>query len=253
MTQQVVKSSLKFMVAVSEPEVRDQLAKFLAERFIDSKVYLAKDGIETLQRLAFDLPHVLIIDSGIASRSVEQVVTEIYSNPKQQEIQTVVISDTGKHEGFEDFKVSGKLQIVLGSAGMDPLVAALYKAINRTNPENKEFILKYLQKGEVLLNEGEVGDRLYILKKGSLTAFLGTIDAPKVLGQIKPGEFVGEMAYINGEPRAATVIADEDCELVEFKTEAFERIVFQKPSWMKIMLQTLSRRIKKLNVFKSAR
>lgn len=254
MVQATQKASIKFMVAITQTQVREQLAKLLSEKFEGSLVYVAKDGIEVLQKFKFDYPDVLILDDSLTGRSSEQIVASLYNKDSkkiEKEIQTIVLSEGGKEEAFADFSATGQLQVISAQKGMDALIAALYGSISRIQPQNKDFNMRFIGKGEVLLKEGEKGDRLYILKKGKLTAQVGTGVTKIVLGHVSPGEFVGEMAYINGEPRAATVIADEDSELVEFKTDAFEKIVLLKPSWMKILLKTLSSRIKLLNIFKS--
>lgn len=64
------------------------------------------------------------------------------------------------------------------------------------------------------------------------------------LGKIKAGEFVGEMAHINKEPRSATVTAVTDCELIEIPFGSLDPILFSKPSWSKALFVTLSKRLK---------
>jgi signal-transduction protein with cAMP-binding, CBS, and nucleotidyltransferase domain len=59
--------------------------------------------------------------------------------------------------------------------------------------------------GEVLIREGDEGDRFYVIDSGQMTAsFEGS-----VLRQMGPGEPFGEIALLRDVPRTATVIADE--------------------------------------------
>ena len=86
-----------------------------------------------------------------------------------------------------------------------------------------------------------------ILKSGQLQAF-NTIDEQKViLGNVEIGEFVGEMAYINNEPRSAYIEALSDAQLIEVPIELVDKILFTRPAWSKSLMQTLSRRLKNAN------
>ena len=104
-----------------------------------------------------------------------------------------------------------------------------------------------LSKGDVLIREGEKAEFVYLLQKGRLRAVHFEGAEERLLGGVEPGEFVGEMAYINQELRSATVIADEESELVEIPIQYVDQILFQKPSWAKALMRTLSRRLKRTN------
>jgi MFS family permease len=59
--------------------------------------------------------------------------------------------------------------------------------------------------GDVLIREGDEGDRFYVIDSGQMTAsFEGS-----VLRQMGPGDPFGEIALLRDVPRTATVIADE--------------------------------------------
>jgi DNA-binding NarL/FixJ family response regulator len=243
-----VNLKIKYLVAIADKAFREHVIKLIKNNFADVLVYEAKDGAEANHKLETDPPHILILDDKLSRRSAEQIIASLYHDPKTQDVQTVFIGSQEYLKSFQDRIVAGSIQIVTLGGNMGPLIAAIYKALNRINPTNQDFKLRYLQKGEVFIREGEKADVLYLLTKGRLTAFTGETSAMRILGHVMPGEFVGEMAYINNEPRVASVMADEDCELVEFKVATFDQILFRRPSWMKAMLQTLSKRVKTLNL-----
>ena len=246
------KQTIKFLIAIADEKLRTHLANYVEKHFSDTVIYEAKDGSEGLQKIESDPPHVAILDARLARRSTRQIIDLLFIESKYAQMQVIIVYPDNSFSEFADEAATGRLQLVRIEKNLESVVAALYQAINRANPDNKDFNKRFIRKGELLLKEGERGDRLYILKRGKLSAFLGQLQSPKVLGHIIPGEFVGEMAYINGEPRVASVVADEDSELVEFSIATFDQILYRKPSWIKALLSTLSKRVKELNLRRAA-
>src|SRR5687767_8950103 len=65
--------------------------------------------------------------------------------------------------------------------------------------------------GEVIYQQGDVGDGLYIVVSGRLRAILVKPDnSRQLLGDIVAGETVGEMAILSDDRRSATVFAARD-------------------------------------------
>ena len=80
--------------------------------------------------------------------------------------------------------------------------------------------------GEVVMREGEMGDELYVILSGRLSLTKGQT----VIGELGPGEHLGEMALIRTTPRSATVTALEPCELVTLRRRDFFEIIRTEPS-----------------------
>src|SRR5262245_51266007 len=76
-----------------------------------------------------------------------------------------------------------------------------------------EVDLVTLGGGELLIHQGQIDDRLYLVLTGRLRATL-TLPGGKeqLLGDIVPGETVGEMAILGRHERSATVRAIRDSE-----------------------------------------
>ena len=91
----------------------------------------------------------------------------------------------------------------------------------------------YLSGGETLMREGEIGDALYVLLNGRLRIVASRPGKDEnVVNEIGPGETVGEMAILTGEPRSATVRTIRDCALVKFSKAAFDDLVEKYPKTM---------------------
>jgi len=89
---------------------------------------------------------------------------------------------------------------------------------------------RLIKKGEVIFEEGAVGEEMYILISGSINALVKQADgARRVMFEIVPGDFFGEMSIIANESRSATLIASADSELLAFQGFDFYRFVFEYP------------------------
>lgn len=76
------------------------------------------------------------------------------------------------------------------------------------------------QPDDVLFREGESGDVMFVIQSGAVRISKSVAGDDKVLAVLGPGEFLGEMAILNGKPRTATatVIAPTRCLVIEAKT-----------------------------------
>ncbi|MCC7168209.1 MAG: cyclic nucleotide-binding domain-containing protein [Rhodospirillales bacterium] len=76
--------------------------------------------------------------------------------------------------------------------------------------------------GDVLFEQGQPGDRAYMVRDGLLEVSQIVNGDKQVLGAVGPGEIVGEMALIDDQPRMATVTALDDSVLL-----AIDRVSFR--------------------------
>lgn len=85
--------------------------------------------------------------------------------------------------------------------------------------------------GQTLYRAGERTGRLFYLRAGDLAAFRDAPDAT-LLGVIKPGEVIGEMALLSGSPHSATVVALRDSEVSSLDAEAVFEAARRTPEIM---------------------
>jgi NTE family protein len=84
-----------------------------------------------------------------------------------------------------------------------------------------------------LISAGEPPDGVYFLASGSLAAFRPTDrGGHQLLGYIRPGEPVGEMAMIAREPHTGSVFAMRDSEILKLSPAAFDKLVNGYPAMM---------------------
>jgi nitric-oxide synthase len=85
--------------------------------------------------------------------------------------------------------------------------------------------------GDVVFREGDPGDRVHLVLRGRAQARQGE----RVLSQLLPGQFFGELAILNDTPRTATVHAVEDLETVSLDGEWFRTALRQTPALRSLM------------------
>jgi serine/threonine-protein kinase len=94
---------------------------------------------------------------------------------------------------------------------------------NFSNENIKELIgssrISRVRKGRIIVTEGQIDDTFYIILSGKVKIMKGE----KVISTIWHGECFGEMAYISGQIRSATVIAETDCILLIIEARMLDR------------------------------
>lgn len=86
-----------------------------------------------------------------------------------------------------------------------------------------------LEAGERLIVQGEDGDRLFLVEEGECAVRVESEGELFQVAKIRPGEVVGEMAVITGEPRTAHVEALTPLKVWELTSDDFERVAAQHP------------------------
>src|SRR5256886_11792373 len=75
-----------------------------------------------------------------------------------------------------------------------------------------------------IMSSGEATDSLYIVLSGRLKVMMSDAEGKEVILTILgPGEFFGEMGLIDDEPRSASVVAIEACELLYIAKRDFKK------------------------------
>jgi len=70
-------------------------------------------------------------------------------------------------------------------------------------------------------------------------------DKDVILGYINEGEIVGELSFLDQQPRSATVKAVKDCKLVQIPLKTIEQVFQTTPPWLEAFIKTMVARIRK--------
>ena len=84
-------------------------------------------------------------------------------------------------------------------------------------------------KDSVICEEGEDGDSMHLIRRGSVLVRKKIGDSDIVLNYVSSGNYIGEMALISGEPRTATVVAAVECETIRIEKKYFDSLIKSYP------------------------
>lgn len=102
---------------------------------------------------------------------------------------------------------------------------------------------KAFEAGERILGEGESGVGFYLILEGKAQV----TRAGKELATLDAGNFFGELAVLDGEPRTADVAALTDTKCLVLTRWAMKSIISSHPDVALEMLEELARRLRGSN------
>ncbi len=98
---------------------------------------------------------------------------------------------------------------------------------------------------EIIFETGEPGDAMYIIVGGKVGISLGgTASFEDFIVELKPGEFFGEMAILDDQPRSASAVTVEGTEAYSLSKEKTRGLLLAYPELGTGMLRALSRRLR---------
>jgi serine/threonine-protein kinase len=124
-------------------------------------------------------------------------------------------------------------------------VVALQEAVEELLRGGGWFATQTFAAGQIILEEGDVGDRAYIIRRGRCEVYRRT-DAANVLLSLGPGEVFGEMAILTDRPRNASVRAVDDVEVYVITRESLERELARN-EWLATITRALAERFRALD------
>jgi len=118
------------------------------------------------------------------------------------------------------------------------LAARIEQAKFSANDVNRTY-----KKNTMLFAEGEPGDELFIIQKGSIKITKIVDHKEVLLAMLNPGDILGEMALLEGKPRAASAVAYEDCDVMVVNKANFELMIQSQPQIITRITTLLADRI----------
>lgn len=98
-----------------------------------------------------------------------------------------------------------------------------------------------LERGRVLVRQGDVADALFIVLSGRFDVSVAGRNDP--IAEVGPGSPVGEIAFLAGGVRTATVTAARDSLVLKLGREQFDRLCARTPAIWRTLTTALARRL----------
>jgi CRP-like cAMP-binding protein len=123
-------------------------------------------------------------------------------------------------------------------AGLDP---EALEAIARS------LRIRHFRRGEVLFHEGDPGDALFIVASGAVKVVVPSEEGEEaILATLKRGDFLGELALLDGAPRSASAIALEATDALTLPREQFRALADAEPAIRGALLEAVARELRRL-------
>jgi diguanylate cyclase (GGDEF)-like protein len=104
----------------------------------------------------------------------------------------------------------------------------------------------FFAEGQMIIEEGEPSDTLFVLFSGRVRVLESThdpLDTTLVLGELGPGEVVGEVGILTDKPRSATVVAVEPTHCTGIPESEFSLLLDRAPQLALGLSRVLAERI----------
>lgn len=156
------------------------------------------------------------------------------------------VSQTAARDGeamARQHEATGAIKAPPGIARAHPVPEGLERSrffAEMTSEEIAGFIAsterRTFGEGEVVLEQGKEGRSLYIVTRGILRVeTTGAAGGVLRMGALMMGDVFGEVAFLTGRPRTATVIAETGAECLEIGYEAWTGILGKYPRVQKVL------------------
>jgi CRP-like cAMP-binding protein len=97
-----------------------------------------------------------------------------------------------------------------------------------------------VEKGKVLVEQGRTGHEFFAIIDGKAKV----VRDGKKIATLGPGQYFGEMALLDREPRSASVVAETDLDLIVLGQREFAGIIDAVPSMAHKLLSAMAKRLR---------
>ena len=106
---------------------------------------------------------------------------------------------------------------------------------------------RFFDVGDVIFSEGDTSSDMFIVQEGKVAVTKDVAGHEVFLAVLERGDFFGEMALLDGQPRHATCYALQPTLLLAIKSGELLIKLRRDPTFAMEMLQAMSRRIRALD------
>ena len=102
--------------------------------------------------------------------------------------------------------------------------------------------LRVFAPDEPIVRQGQQGGSMFVIHKGSVSVNILENGKPKTINTLKEGDFFGEMSLLTGEPRSATVVANEETQIIQIGKFSLKPILDSNPNLVNTLSELIEER-----------
>ena len=103
------------------------------------------------------------------------------------------------------------------------------------------------RRNEVIFHQGDPGDSLHVVASGAVKIVLPSAEGEEaIIATLRPGDFFGELALLDGAPRSATATALEPSETMVLPRPVFVDLLDTLPGLRDALLADLAKELRRL-------
>lgn len=103
------------------------------------------------------------------------------------------------------------------------------------------------RRNEVIFHQGDAGDSLHIVASGQIKILLLSAEGEEaIIATLRPGDFFGELALLDGAPRSATAVAVDPAETLVLPRAVFRELLERSEGLRDALLTGLAHELRRL-------
>ena len=237
----------KQRIAIARAILRDPAVLLLDEATsaLDPATEAAING--TIERLAAGRMVVFVTHRLGAARSADQIVVLDQGRVVDSGTHQALLARDGLYRLLWEKQSGIQVSPDGRQARIDPeRLAAIPLFAGLSESERRDLATRMTswscQPREVIVREGDLGDRFFVVARGKVAVVVGPAEAERRLAVLSDGDFFGEMALVSEAPRMASVIALQPTALLALSREEFARLLDDHPHVRAAIALAIARR-----------
>ncbi|HEY7464857.1 MAG TPA: Crp/Fnr family transcriptional regulator [Candidatus Limnocylindria bacterium] len=106
---------------------------------------------------------------------------------------------------------------------------------------------RHFRRNEVIFHQGDPGDALHVITSGAVKILLPSPDGEEaIIATLRAGDFFGELALLDGQPRSATATAVEPTETLSLPRDVFHELLDKHPELRDALFASLAALLRRI-------
>jgi CRP/FNR family transcriptional regulator, cyclic AMP receptor protein len=144
-----------------------------------------------------------------------------------------------------DLRVAGDPAAASAALARVPLFRALPEADLLAIARSAR--IRRFRRGEVIFHQGDPGDAVFVVASGRVKISLPSDAGDEaILATLRPGDFFGELALLDGAPRSASATALDPTETLVVPRERFREAIDTVPGFRDALFELLAKELRRI-------